>query len=120
MKIVERKDIDDKKWNRTVEKASVQNPLLYSWAMDDTSYNWCAIIAGNYDFIFPIPYELKLGVKRARRRPCSRQVDFIGDEAYFPQALELAKQEFHILDVRISESQWGEADQEFQRLDLSK
>ena len=120
MKIVERKDIDDKKWNRTVEKSSVQNPLLYSWAMDATSYNWCAVIDGNYDFIFPIPYELKLGVKRARQQPFSRQVDFIGDETYFPQALELAKQEFHTFDVRVTENQCGEADQEFQRLDLSK
>ncbi len=119
MKIVERKDIDDKKWNGTVESASVQNPLLYTWAMDATCYFWCAIVSGDYDFIFPIPYELKLGVKRARQQSFSRQVDFIGDITYFPQALELAKKEFHTFDVRITENEYGEADQEFQRLDLS-
>jgi hypothetical protein len=120
MKIVERKDINEEKWNEIVAKSAVQNPLLYSWALDATSVHWCAIIANNFDFIFPIPYEINLGVKRARQQVFSRQMDFIGDASCFPEALEIARKEFHTFDLRLSECTWGIANQEFQRLDLSK
>lgn len=118
MRLLARKDINDEVWNRIVESSSVENYILYTWAMDTTSENWCAIIDGEYDFILPIPFSVNVGVKRARQQVYSRQVDFIGEKNLLPKAIELLKTEFKECDVRISESELGITDQHFQILDL--
>ena len=118
MRLLARKDINEEVWNRIVESSSVENYILYTWAMDATAENWCAVVDGNYDFIFPIPFSVNLGVKRARQQVYSRQVDFIGDKKLLPKAIELLKTEFKECDVRISESEFGFTDQHFQILDL--
>lgn len=118
MRLLARKDINDEIWNRKVENSSIENYILYSWAMDATSENWCAIVDGDYDFLFPLPFSIKLGVKRARQQVYSRQVDFIGDQNLLLKAIELLKTEFKEFDVRISENEQGITDQHFQVLDL--
>lgn len=120
MKIIDREDIDELKWNRKIENSDIQNYILYSWAMDATTENWCAVIEGDYDFILPIPFTINLGIKRARQQVYSRQVDFIGASELIPKAINLLKEKFKEFDLRISENTLGETDQHFQFLDLNQ
>ncbi|MEJ6583317.1 MAG: GNAT family N-acetyltransferase [Crocinitomicaceae bacterium] len=120
MRLLARKNINDAVWNRIVENSPIENCILYSWAMDATAENWCAVVDGEYDFFLPIPFSVKLGVKRARQQVYSRQVDFIGDSKLFPKAIEILKTEFKEFDVRFSETKFGISDQYFQILDLTK
>jgi hypothetical protein len=120
LRLLTRKDINHEVWDRLVESSSVENYILYSWAMDATTENWCAIVDVEYDFFLPIPFSVKLGVKRARQQVYSRQVDCIGDSKLFPKAIEILKTEFKEFDVRFSENQFGISDQYFQLLDLTK
>jgi hypothetical protein len=118
LRLLARKDINEKIWNQKVENSTVENYILYTWAMDATAENWCAIVDGDYDFIFPIPFSVNLGVNRARQQVYSRQVDFIGDKNLLSKAIELLKIEFRECDVRISQNELGITDHYFQVLDL--
>ena len=120
LRLVNRKDINDEVWNRIIDSSTKENYILYTWALDATAENWCAIVEGDYNFIFPIPFSEILGVKRARQQIYSRQVDWIGDEKLMPKAIELLKSEFSECDVRISKSEFGISDQHFQVLDLER
>jgi len=102
LKIVAREDINDAKWNSCVEQSQIQNPLIYSWSMDATTSKWCAVVNDDYSFIFPIPFEQQLNVKRARQQAFSRQVDYVGSQEDFYTALELLKKEFSEFDIRVS------------------
>lgn len=119
MRLLARKEIDDAKWNACVANSKIQNPLLYSWAMDATSEDWCAIVDGDYTFLWPIPFSFNLGIKRARQQSFSRQVDIIGDSSLLPKAIELAKREFKQFDIRISKTIEIGENQKFQSLDLN-
>jgi len=120
LKIVARKDIDDIKWNRIVENSEIQNPLIYSWSMDATTENWCAVINDDYSFLWPIPFVVQFGIKRARQQPFSRQMDLIGDVSNLNEAINLLKKEFKQFDVRISLSKIYFEKQKFQILELNR
>ena len=117
MKLVFRDKIDAKKWDAVVASSDIQNPLIYSWALDATC-EWCAVIKEDYSFIFPIPFVKRFGVQRALQQAYSRQMDYIGDSKDFLSAIELIKKEFAECELRLTDADPGVTDQKFQYLDL--
>ena len=118
MKLVFRDKIDTKKWDAVVASSDIQNPLIYSWALDATC-EWCAVIKEDYSFIFPIPFVKRFGVQRALQQAYSRQMDYIGNSNQFLSAIELIKKEFAECELRLTDADPGVADQKFQFLDLN-
>ena len=118
VKLVFRDKIDVKKWDAEVTSSDVQNPLIYSWALDATC-EWCAVIKEDYSFIFPIPFVKRFGVQRALQQAYSRQMDYIGSSEDFLSAIELIKKEFAECELRLTDADPGIADQKFQFLDFN-
>lgn len=118
MKLVFRDKIDVKKWDAEVASSDIQNPLIYSWALDATC-EWCAVIKEDYSFIFPIPFVKKFGVQRALQQAYSRQMDYIGSSKDFISAIDLIKKEFVECELRLTDADQGVADQKFQFLDFN-
>lgn len=102
MKIVQRKDIDVKLWDKKIANSSLQNPFIFCWALDATASDWCAIVNEDYSFLLPLPLDNKMGLKRIRQHYYSRQLDWIGSEDELRKALNLAKEQFHEMDFGLS------------------
>ncbi|MCD7971739.1 MAG: hypothetical protein LUG18_03600 [Candidatus Azobacteroides sp.] len=65
MKLVylKNKDIDKKKWDKTVEEASNGKIYGYSWYLDIVAENWNALITDDYKYIMPVPFYQKFKIK---------------------------------------------------------
>ncbi len=52
--------IDILKWDETIAKASTKLPYAQSWYLDIvTDTKWDALVAGDYDLVFPLPFKRK-------------------------------------------------------------
>jgi len=64
---VERKNIDEKKWNNCIQNALNSLIYAYSWYLDIFADNWSAIIAEDYQCVMPIVWRKKMGLRYTYR-----------------------------------------------------
>ena len=57
------KDIDRAKWDYCIENSCNGTFYSMSWCLDAIAENWDALIAGDYETVFPITYIKRLGIK---------------------------------------------------------
>jgi hypothetical protein len=62
IKYIERKHIDDNKWNSCIEKAFNGNLYGYSWFLDIVGNEWDALIENDYERVFPLVIRKKFGI----------------------------------------------------------
>lgn len=120
MRLLQRKDIDVQLWDEKISNSSLQNPFIFSWALDATASDWCAIVNDDYSFLIPLPLDNKFGLKRARQHYFSRQLDWIGSEDELRQAFNFAKEHFHEMDFGLSPISTLEKTKRFQSLKYSE
>ncbi|MFY7899599.1 MAG: hypothetical protein ACOVNY_05405 [Chitinophagaceae bacterium] len=85
------------KWDECVAQASHENIFMYSWCLNNLCDNWCGVVIGNYDAVFPLPFRKKWGLKYMYQVPfiaklsLMQQINFtINKEAIF----KLLQQQF--------------------------
>ena len=101
MKLIERKDIDAKKWNDRIATDPVENVFSYTWYLDAVCEQWAALISDdNYGTILPVPFTLKLGIKRFYQAPFTREFDIFGTDFKWKEALNELKKTFKHLGFR--------------------
>ncbi len=61
IRLIERKDIEDKKWNGCVHFAENDFPYGYTWALDNVTEQWHGLVWDNYEMVFPIVHRKKFG-----------------------------------------------------------
>ncbi len=59
---IQQKDIDKEKWDKTIAESRNQMIYGFSWFLDAACPGWCAIIAGDYEYLFPVKGKRKLGI----------------------------------------------------------
>lgn len=57
------KEIDRTRWDATVATAANSLPYAFSWYLDAVSPQWEALVAGDYEYVMPLPVKRKYGVK---------------------------------------------------------
>ncbi len=62
IKLYNRSDIDDKKWNGCVHFAISAMPYAYTWYLDCVCDNWIGAVANNYKAVMPIVLSKKMGI----------------------------------------------------------
>ena len=62
VRILKRNQIDDTKWNLTIQQAANSLPYGYTWYMDALCTKWIGLVVGDYEFIMPLPVGRKWGV----------------------------------------------------------
>ncbi len=62
IKYVERKHIDDLKWNACIDNAFNGNLYGYSWFLDIVTDTWDALVENDYERVFPLAFKRKLGI----------------------------------------------------------
>lgn len=54
--------IDREKWDRCVDNAVNGNICAYSWFLDCMCTGWDGLVAGDYEFIMPVPVASRFGI----------------------------------------------------------
>lgn len=62
VRILKRNQIDDTKWNSTIDQAANSMPYAYTWYLDALCTKWIGLIVGDYEFIMPLPVGRKWGI----------------------------------------------------------
>lgn len=76
------KDINKAKWDASISNASIQLPYAYSWYLDTVCAQWDALVANDYQFVLPLPFNKKLfGKAQLYQPPFSQQLGIYSKEA---------------------------------------
>ena len=86
---IEHKDIDSEKWNRCIDNSPNCRVYGYDWHLDRTAIIWDALVWGDYEFVMPLPYRKKWGVKYLYQPLFSQQLGI------FPNPTEIVKEIFY-------------------------
>ncbi len=78
LKHIQHKDIDFKKWDKTVLNSEIPYVFAQSFYLNATCPNWDALIIGNYDSIFPLPAKKKYGYAYLPQPPFTSQLGVYG------------------------------------------
>jgi hypothetical protein len=78
---MQRKDIDDDKWNKRIENSV--NGLLYGYTyyLDHMSDNWDALVLGDYEALMPLPWRKKYGIRYIYQPFLCAQLGVFGEKA---------------------------------------
>ena len=60
---VEHKNINMQKWDACIHSSSNATVFVYSWYLDVAYKNWSALIINDYEAVFPLAIQSKLGIK---------------------------------------------------------
>lgn len=100
MKIIQRANIDTEKWDQTIANSSIENIFCYSWYLDATAKNWCALVSENYKTVLPLPYSKKLGVTQLYQPQFTREIDIFGSDFDWNEAIRFIQKEFKAVQFR--------------------
>ncbi|MEZ4982766.1 MAG: hypothetical protein R2769_14505 [Saprospiraceae bacterium] len=60
IKYLTRKDISDELWNAAVEADTGGYPYAFTFYLDAVAPDWSALVIGNYESVFPLPFNSKI------------------------------------------------------------
>lgn len=60
---LERSAIDNQQWDRVVENSACSQPYAFTWYLDIVAEHWDALVSGDYEYIMPLVWLRKLGIK---------------------------------------------------------
>ncbi|MFM7054506.1 MAG: hypothetical protein ACKOX7_07180 [Bacteroidota bacterium] len=74
IRLLEGSQINEVQWNKALEGSTNGNIYAYSWYLDAVSPGWCALVAGDYQSIMPLPIRNKYLVDYAFMPPYCQQL----------------------------------------------
>ena len=86
---IERKQIDDVKWNACIDKAFNGNLYGYSWFLDIVGVEWDALVENDYERVFPLVFKKKFGVYYIYQPFFTQQLGLFSTIRLDPAALSL-------------------------------
>jgi len=95
IRYIENKDIDKKKWDHCVTSDPDAAVFFYSWFLDTVCIHWDALVAGDYEAVFPLPYKSKLGIRYIIQPFFTRTLDVCSPDKKWKDALHFIE---HIPD----------------------
>lgn len=81
MQLVNRSEIDVKKWDQLVDNTAGVGFFSYSWYLDHIAENWAAIVDDDYTKGIAVPFTVRMGVKVAYTPIFVSYVEWLGEDA---------------------------------------
>jgi hypothetical protein len=107
LKIIDHQEIDKTLWDNLVDLSPISFPYWRSWYLDIVSPGWKAVIAGNYDFVLPLPYRKKGGIKYIFPPEFTQQMGVFGKDypttQLVTQMIDEATKSFKYLEFNLNE-----------------
>lgn len=69
-----RKDIDTQKWDSCIARSVNGMVYAYAWYLDIVAPDWDALIANDYEYVFPLPHRRKYAVRYIFQPSFSQQL----------------------------------------------
>lgn len=106
LRVVDNDKIDKILWDNLVDCSPDSFPYWRSWYLDTVSPGWKAIIAGNYDYVLPLPFRKKVGISYVFTPDFTQQLGVFGKEVapaqLVTQMIEKAAKSFRYLDFNLN------------------
>ena len=96
--------IDFDKWNRCIDGALNCRIYAYDWHLDRTAIEWDALIYGDYEYVMPLPFRKKLGIKYLYQPLFSQQLGIFPtpSNAIFDVFIAEIKDRFKYADMQLN------------------
>jgi hypothetical protein len=88
-KYLKHNEIDSEKWNRCIDNALNCRIYAYDWHLDRTTIIWDALVWGDYEYVMPLPYRKKMGIRYLYQPRYSQQLGI------FPSPPPLVEETFY-------------------------
>jgi len=63
IKFIQRKNIDDERWNSIIAASKHETIYPYTWYMDASADQWFGLVFGDYEYIMPVAFRKKYTLK---------------------------------------------------------
>lgn len=82
IQFLSRKGLDAKAWDIAIRRSPEGLPYAYSWYLDAVAGNqWSALVAGDYQWVMPLPWNRKLlGIRQVYQPAFCQQLGVFGGE----------------------------------------
>jgi len=77
---IERQNIDVDRWNDLLKSSPSETLYAYTWYLDAASDNWSALVMDDYQYVMPVPWRKKYGIKYAYHPMSVQQLGVFGRE----------------------------------------
>jgi len=108
LKLLERKQIDDKLWNGCVHFALNPMPYAYTWYLDNVAPEWMGIVEGNYQKVMPIVFNKKWGINYIYQPKFCQQLGIFSDLPLSKETInkffEFIPDSFRYIEMALNES----------------
>lgn len=84
---LDRKEIDEKKWDGVIASSPAETIYAYSWYLDLVADNWSALVVDDYRFVMPVVWKRKVGMKYVYQPFYTQQLGVFGKEEPEPELL---------------------------------
>lgn len=108
IKLLNREEIDDKRWNGCVHFALCAMPYGYTWYLDNVCEEWEGLVYGNYQIVMPLVKGKKFGMEYLHQPFFTQQLGVFADiplsketmNAFFNKIPE----KYKYIDIQLNES----------------
>lgn len=105
IRYIPQENIDKPKWDRRIKDAP--NGLVYahSWYLDALAKNWDALVLGDYEYIMPLCWRTKLGIKYLFQPGLTPVLGIFGEhipEEISTQFLQAIPKKFKLWDISLN------------------
>jgi len=63
LQYIKHEDIDHSKWDRCIDEALNSRIYACTWQLDRAATRWDALVLGDYEFVMPLPFRKKMGIR---------------------------------------------------------
>lgn len=105
---VQHENIDKSRWDDCIEHAANGNLVSRSWFLDIVSPGWCALIADDYEAVFPLTAFSRLGIRYLMQPYFTQQLGLfyrsLSTKDLLQNFLELIPAEYKYIDINLNSS----------------
>ncbi|MBU1718319.1 MAG: hypothetical protein KKA07_04535, partial [Bacteroidetes bacterium] len=106
IRFLENNEIDKAKWDKCISSAFNGIIYAYSWYLDIVSPEWAALVAGDYETVFPLPQAKKAGILYLRQPLITQQLGIFSQSglntAITNSFLEAIPKKFKLTDIHLN------------------
>jgi len=89
IKYLHRKQIDSKRWDEVIANSPAETIYAYTWYLDAAAGQWSALIADDYQYVMPIIWRKRYGIRYAYHPGFVQQLGVFGKELADPLIIRM-------------------------------
>lgn len=80
IRYLHRSQIDEERWDRVMAASDFETAYAHSWYLDACANRWGALVLDDYDYIMPVAYGKKLGLRYSYQPRFCQQLGIYSDK----------------------------------------